>query len=69
MLGWVNGLEATVQTALTEGRVESVRGSVVDVRFDSQLPRIHSELRTGPDEQVRIEVLTQLNDHVVRGMR
>lgn len=32
------------------GAVVSVRGSVVDVRFDGRLPPIHSVLRTGEEE-------------------
>ena len=43
------------------GVVTSVRGSVVDVRFDDSLPPIYSLLRTGKDARVSIEVLMQLD--------
>ena len=42
------------------GVVTSVRGSVVDVRFEDSLPPIYSLLRTGKEAQVAIEVLMQL---------
>jgi len=50
------------------GTVTSVRGSVVDVRFDDHLPPIYSLLRAGKDAQVAIEVLMQLDGHRVRGI-
>ena len=43
------------------GVVVSVRGSVVDVRFDNHLPPIYSMLRAGAEKQIVIEVLAQLN--------
>ena len=46
----------------------SVRGSVIDVRFDRVLPPIHSVLRTGPDNEVVIEVLAQRDARHVRGI-
>jgi F-type H+/Na+-transporting ATPase subunit beta len=57
----------TSTTALSNtGRVTSVRGSVVDVRFQSMLPPIHSLLHTGSDGEVAIEVLAQLDAQRVR---
>jgi len=50
------------------GEVVSVRGSVVDSRFDARLPPIHSLLRTGAEEQIVIEVLAQRDAHHVRGI-
>jgi len=49
------------------GAVVSVRGSVVDVRFDGHLPPIHTVLRAREGEIV-IEVLAQLDAHRVRGI-
>jgi len=46
----------------------SVRGSVVDVRFDNQLPPIYTVLRTGDQQRIVIEVLAQLDAHRVRGI-
>ena len=41
------------------GSVASVRGSVVDIRFDEHLPPIYSLLRAGMEKQVIIEVMAQ----------
>jgi len=50
------------------GVVVSVRGSVVDIRFDKHLPPIYSVLLTGPEKQIVIEVLAQQDAHHVRGI-
>jgi F-type H+-transporting ATPase subunit beta len=50
---------------LNEGIVTSVRGSVVDVRFEKQLPLINNLLRAG---QTMIEVLIHLDPETVRGI-
>ena len=50
------------------GTVVAVRGSVVDVRFDSKLPAIRNVLRTGENGRIRIEVMAQLNANIVRGI-
>ncbi len=50
------------------GVVVSVRGSVVDIRFDDHLPTIYSVLRAGPEEKIVIEVLTQQDARHVRGI-
>jgi F-type H+-transporting ATPase subunit beta len=49
------------------GRVASVRGSVVDILFDSHLPPIYT-LLSAMDGEIVIEVLTQLDAHHVRGI-
>src|SRR5512132_1229416 len=49
------------------GIVASVRGSVVDIRFDAHLPPIHSLLRA-KERNIAIEVLAQLDAHRVRGI-
>ena len=46
----------------------SVRGSVVDVRFDQSLPPIYSVLRAGADGRIVIEVMAQLDASRVRGI-
>ena len=46
----------------------SVRGSVVDVRFEDHLPPIYSVLRAGSDRQIVIEVLAQQDARHVRGI-
>ena len=50
------------------GVVVSVRGSVVDVRFDGCLPPIFSVLRAGSERQIVIEVMAQLDAGRVRGI-
>jgi F-type H+/Na+-transporting ATPase subunit beta len=50
------------------GAVVSVRGSVVDVRFDRRLPPIYSVLRAGAEGQIVIEVASQLDARCVRGI-
>jgi F-type H+-transporting ATPase subunit beta len=49
------------------GEVVSIRGGVVDVRFDAHLPPIYSLLHAR-DGKVAIEVLAQLDDRRVRGI-
>src|SRR5580658_1742989 len=50
------------------GVVVSVRGSVVDIRFDEHLPPIYSVLRAGAEKQIVIEVLAQQDTRHVRGI-
>src|SRR5664280_1120980 len=54
--------------SLNSGKVISVRGSVVDVWFENKLPSIYTSLHSGKDNQIVIEVLTQLDVHRVRGI-
>ena len=53
---------------LNYGRIVSVRGSVVDVWFEDNLPPIYTLLHAGKDKQIGIEVLSQLDNHTVRGI-
>jgi F-type H+-transporting ATPase subunit beta len=53
---------------LNQGTVVSVRGSVVDIRFDAHLPAVYSVLKTGHDNRIVIEVLSQLDEQRVRGI-
>lgn len=50
------------------GKIISVRGSVVDVWFENNLPSIYTLLHTGKDKEMSIEVLTQLEAHRIRGI-
>ena len=54
--------------AINYGKIISVRGSVVDVAFENDLPPIYTLLHAGKDKLVSIEVLAQLDDHSVRGI-
>ena len=59
--------DASLKTA---GRVSSIRGSVVDIHFDRDLPPIYALLYAKPENHapVAIEVLSQLNSNLVRGI-
>ncbi len=50
------------------GTIVAVRGSVVEARFEHDLPQINSMLRVGPDGRVLVEVLAQLDRQHVRGI-
>jgi F-type H+-transporting ATPase subunit beta len=52
----------------TKGIVLSVRGSVVDIRFERGLPPIYTLLTTGEERQVAIEVQSHLNVSTIRGI-
>jgi len=63
--------QTEVEGAMSEanqGTVVSVRGSVVDIRFERDLPAIYSLLRAGQDGRIAIEVLAQLDVRRVRGI-
>ncbi|MDP5064160.1 MAG: F0F1 ATP synthase subunit beta [Haliea sp.] len=60
-------MNAPIETPNT-GVVVSIRGSVVDVRFDDELPPIYSLLRAGSQEQIIIEVQSQRDACHVRGI-
>jgi len=48
------------------GTVIAIRGSVVDILFAQQLPPIRTLLTTGQQQQILIEVFSQLDEHRVR---
>lgn len=54
--------------SLNYGKIVSVRGSVVDVCFENNLPSIYTLLHTGKNKQISIEVMTKLDDHHIRGI-
>ena len=53
---------------LSEGKIISVRGSVVDVWFDYNLPRYFPSCLPEKKKKISIEVLTHSNSHTVRGI-
>jgi len=59
---------ADIAKSSGRGTVVSVRGSVVEVRFEAHLPPIYSVLRAGTQGQIVIEVLTQSDARRVRGI-
>lgn len=50
------------------GVIIRIQGSVVDIRFEEQLPPIYTLLRTGKDGNIAIEVLSQLDRQMIRGI-
>jgi F-type H+-transporting ATPase subunit beta len=50
------------------GYIVSVRGTVVDIEFATQLPQVRHLLKAGPERNVSLEVQTQLNEHTVRAI-
>jgi F-type H+-transporting ATPase subunit beta len=50
------------------GSIVSVRGGVVDVRFDRELPPIFSVLHAGAEGKIIVEVMAQLDAAQVRGI-
>src|SRR5277367_35903 len=61
-------MTAAENSPANSGVVVSVRGSVVDIRFDEHLPPIYSVLRAGEGGKIVIEVLAQRDVHHVRGI-
>ena len=60
--------QTTTTIQLNQGTVVSVRGGVVDVRFDKKLPPIHSILHAGVGGKTVLEVLEQIDECRVRGI-
>ncbi len=50
------------------GIVESIKGSVVDVRFEGELPPVHTALRCGPEGAIVIEAVEHIDSHRIRGI-
>jgi len=57
-----------VEIIVNEGRVVSVRGSVVDACFSGRLPEVNNVLRAGDEGRILIEVSMQLDASTVRGV-
>lgn len=64
----MHAIKKYMNDAEETGKVISVRGSIVDVRFEHRLPPIYTLLKTGKDEKILIEILTQLDANSVRGI-
>ncbi len=50
------------------GKIVSVRGSVVDIWFEKNIPPIYTLIHSGIENEIAIEVLAQLDSHRVRGI-
>ncbi len=51
---------------VNHGKTVSIRGSVVDVLFPSELPEPRSLLKAGENQQIALEVITYLSSQLVR---
>ena len=59
-------MRVTVESAVHTGRVMAVRGSVVDARFEGDLPTPGTRLESGPEGAVVLEVFGHLDERTVR---
>jgi F-type H+-transporting ATPase subunit beta len=64
----MNAIPTDINGADGDGKVISVRGSVVDISFENHLPPIYTLLKTGNDDEISIETLSQLDARSVRGI-
>ena len=64
----MDAISKNKNSLLNQGKVISVRGSIVDVLFEKNLPPIYTLLKTGKNKEIAIEVLTQLDAHRLRGI-
>ncbi|HML88408.1 MAG TPA: F0F1 ATP synthase subunit beta [Methylomusa anaerophila] len=53
---------------MIQGVVASVRGTIVDIIFDGDLPFIHTILQAGREGAIHIEILAHLGLHRARGV-
>lgn len=60
--------QSTISKFENLGTITAIRGSVIDVRFDTKLPAINSMLSAGANKQCIFEVLEQRNEHHVRAI-
>ncbi|HHP7243589.1 MAG TPA: F0F1 ATP synthase subunit beta, partial [Elainellaceae cyanobacterium] len=51
-----------------QGRVVSIRSSVVDVEFSDRLPELYTRLQAGEQGDIIIEVVQQVDEKTVRGI-
>lgn len=56
-----------IRNQACRGQVVAIRGGIVDVRFDEDLPPLKTLLLTGDEEQIVVEVALHLTDRLVRG--
>lgn len=53
---------------LHKGKVVAIRSSVIDISFEGKLPCLYTQLRTGENGEIIIEVASHLNSQTVRGI-
>lgn len=50
------------------GYIKSIKGSVIEVAFENQLPKINNKLFTGEDDNVILEVNSYVNETTIRAI-
>ncbi len=66
--GEENGVRVTIEPTRQAGETVAVRGSVVDVRFDGELPAAGIRLEAGADNAIVLEVFGHLDERTVRAV-
>lgn len=56
------------ESSFTRGKIISVRGSVVNIWFENNLPPIYALLYAGKNHEIAIEVLMQIDANQVKGI-
>ena len=51
-----------------QGVITSIRGNVVDARFNESIPSLYHVLETGEEGEVALEVVSHLDEHTVRSI-
>jgi len=64
----VNRVSEKTNQNILLGKIVSVRGSVVDIWFEKNIPPIYTLIHSGIENEIAIEVLAQLDSHRVRGI-
>lgn len=67
-MGDNKSIASEAKSTSENGKIISVRGSVVDVGFNRDLPKVFSLLKAGEKKNIFIEVLTQPGSNMVRGI-
>ena len=57
-----------INSTLNYGKITSVRGGVVNIKFENNLPPVLTLLHTGNQNEIAIEVLTQIDTTHVKGI-
>lgn len=50
------------------GYITAIQGSVIDIKFEDKLPMVFTELRTGEDRNLIVEVQAHLDGQTIRGL-
>jgi len=50
------------------GIIETVRGSVISVRFDGHVPPLHTELIMGEDDEIVMEIVSHIDEQTVQAI-